>query len=152
MEQDESALVKQALQHAREQLARHGKILPAAYMLVRNNPQTGATLTHPTAIASERKAAFASKADYLEFLSAMRGEARRLAAVAVALAGEAQAEIETERGNEIRRVWYLRVEDQQGVHQMHAAITRDASGQFVLGSLLAVTDAADELDQALLPS
>jgi hypothetical protein len=146
MKHDESALVKQALRDAREQLARTGRVNPGAYMLVRQNPQTGAPLTHPTALGAQRDQPFATQAEYGEFLETLRVEARRLQAIAVVMAGEAQAEVETTQGSTLRRVLYVRVEDQAGVQQMHAAIE---SG--VLGPLLADPDTADELEQPLLP-
>lgn len=152
MKQDASALVKQALQDAREQLARHGHILPAAYMLVRNNPQTGAPLTHPTAIGSVCEAPFSSRADYDEFLSMLRGEIARLDAAAVAVSGEAQAEIERAGGGSaVQRVFYVRIEDEVGVEQLHALIEPDDHGGERLGNLLADAGASDVLEQRLLP-
>ena len=152
MRQDESALVKQALREAREQLAQRGRILPAAYLLVRNNPQTGAPLTFPTAIGSVRDAPFGSRAEYDEFLALLRSEALRLNAVAVALAGEAEAEIESGAGRtSTRRVFYLRVEDTLGVEQLHAPIEPDGQGGQRLGALLADAGASDMLERPLLP-
>jgi hypothetical protein len=152
MKHDESALVKQALQAAREQLAQSGRLLPAAYMLVANNPQTGARLTHPTAIAAQRDAPFTSAADYQEFLALLRSEARRLAAMAVAIAGEAEAEIETERGPAVRRVFYLRIEDQHGVEQLHAAIENVQGGGVKLGPLLSDPgNVGDLVEEPILP-
>ena len=153
MKHDESALVKQALEDARQQLKRSGRILPGAYMLVANNPQTGAPLTYPTAIGSVRDAPFKSQAEYDEFLAMLRAEVVRLAAAAVALTGEAQAEVETKSGVEKRRVFYLRIEDRDGVEQLHAPITtsNDGQGHAQLGSLLADAGAADILSAPLLP-
>ena len=149
MKHDESALVKQALRDAREQLARGARVVPGAYMLVTLNPQTGAPLTHPTAIGTQREQPFGSRKDYTEFCDTIRTEARRLKAIAVVLSGEAEAEVETTSGAELRRVLYVRVEDDIGVHQMHAPIdARD--GNLVLGALLADPDAPDEVDQPLL--
>jgi hypothetical protein len=150
MKHDESALVKQALHDAREQLRTKGRILPATYMLVTNNPQTGARLTHPTAIGAVQERAFASPEEYAEFLSALREEIGRLDALAVALAGEASAEVETHGGVERRRVFYLRIEDQEGVEQLHAPIQDDGSGHVHLGDLLADAGAEDMLEQRLL--
>jgi hypothetical protein len=149
MQQDETALVKEALRHAREALAKGARISPAAYMLVRCNPQTGALLTHPTAIGMAQEKPFESPADYLEFLSTLRAEARRLQAIAVAIGGEAQAEIEGQA--KPRRVFYLRIEDADGVHQLHAPIERSASGWEQLGELVDAGDAADDLPEPLLP-
>jgi hypothetical protein len=151
MKQDETALVKQALRDAREQLERGVRVTPGAYMLVTLNPQTGAPLTHPTAIGSQREQPFESSRDYREFCDTLRAEARRLKAIAVVLAGEAEAEIETTQGAERRRVFYVRVEDDAGVHQMHAPI-ESRSGRSSLGSLLADPDAPDEVEQRLLPA
>lgn len=150
MEHDESALVKQALREAREQLQARGRIMPAAYMLVRNNPQTGAPLTHLTALGSMRDAPFATAQEFSEFLAQLRAESARLNAVAVALSGEAEAEIETSAGSSKRRVWYVRIEDAQGVEQLHAAIEPDGQGGHRLGKLLADAGAVDMLDAPLL--
>src|SRR4051812_6152304 len=122
MKQDESALVREAVRQASERLVRGEQLLPAAYMLVRRNPQTGALLTYPTAIGMAIDKAFESEAEYLEFLKRLRAEAKRLDAIAVALGGEAEAEIEGARGPSRKRVFYLRVEDSAGVHHLHAAI------------------------------
>ncbi|MET0385833.1 MAG: hypothetical protein ABW321_07735 [Polyangiales bacterium] len=151
MKFDESAIVKQALSDAREQLQQRGRIYPAAYMLVSNNPQTGAPLTHPTAIGAVQETPFASQAEYDAFLDTLRAEVVRLGATAVALAGEANAEVETKSGVETRRVFYLRVEDQVGVEQLHAPIEKGESGVVRLGKLLADAGAADILDAPLLP-
>jgi hypothetical protein len=150
MKHDESALVKQALREAREQLQARGRILPGAYMLVRNNPQTGAPLTHPTAIGALRDKPFASPQEFAEFLAQLRTEIARLDAVAVALSGEAEAEIEGASGSSKRRVWYVRIEDGQGVEQLHAAIDPDGAGGHRLGKLLADAGAVDMLDAPLL--
>ena len=151
MKQDASALVKQALQDAREQLARRGRIYPAAYMLVRNNPQTGAPLTYPTAIGSVCEAPFGTRAEYDAFLETLRGEIARLGAVAVALAGEAEAEIERAGGGlGKQRVFYVRIEDEVGVEQLHAPIEPDGQGGHSLGNLLADAGASDILEQRLL--
>jgi hypothetical protein len=150
MKHDESALVKQALREAREQLQARGRVLPAAYMLVRNNPQTGAPLTHMTALGSMREAPFASTKEFDEFLAQLRVEIARLDAAAVALSGEAEAEIESGSGSSKRRVWYVRIEDGQGVEQLHAAIEPDGKGGHRLGTLLADAGAVDMLEAPLL--
>ena len=150
MKHDESALVKQALREAREQLQARGRAMPAAYMLVRNNPQTGAPLTHVTALGLTREAPFASPQEFDEFLAQLRSESIRLDALAVALAGEAEAEIESSSGSSKRRVWYVRIEDAQGVEQLHAAIEPDDRGGHRLGKLLADAGAVDMLDAPLL--
>lgn len=150
MKQDESALVKQALRDAREQLQTRGRILPAAYMLVRNNPQTGAPLTHPTAIGSVCEEPLGSPEEFEAFLEQLRAEIVRLAAVAVAVAGEADAEIDGTAGQSRRRVWYLRVEDVQGVEQLHAVIEPDEEGGQRLGPLMADAGAPDMLPVPLL--
>lgn len=150
MKHDESALVKQALHEAREQLRARGRILPAAYMLVRNNPQTGARLTHPTALGATRDAPFANAQEFSEFVAQLRAESGRLDALAVAFSGEAEAEIESSSGSSTRRVWYVRIEDQQGVEQLHAPIEPDGQGGHRLGKLLADAGADDMLDTPLL--
>ena len=150
MKHDESALVKQALHEAREQLKGRGRVMPAAYMLVRNNPQTGAPLTHPTAIGATRDAPFASPEEFSEFIAQLRTEIVRLDAAAVALSGEAEAEIESSSGSSKRRVWYVRIEDAQGVEQLHAPIEPDGQGGHKLGKLLADAGAVDMLDAPFL--
>ena len=149
MQHDESALVKEALRHARETLARGQNLLPSAYMLVQCNPQTGALLTYPTAIGMACEAPFASAEAYLEFLGMLRSEAKRLRAVAVAIGGEAHAEIEGTAAP--KHVFYLRVEDAAGVHHLHAPIEHTPSGQRKLGALLDAGDAPDDVPEPLLP-
>jgi hypothetical protein len=151
MQQDETALVKQAVAHARNELARSGRVLPAAYMLVQKNPQTGAALMNPTAIGTQLDKPLASSDEYFEFLGTIRTEARRLSALAVALCGEAEAEIEEDGRVVQRRVLFLRVEDREGVHHMHAAIDTRPDGAPALGALLATPDASDDVDAPLLP-
>jgi hypothetical protein len=150
MKHDESALVKQALREAREQLHARGRIFPSTYMLIRNNPQTGAPLANLTAVGTTHDAPFATPQDFAEFLQQLRSEIARLGAVAVALSGEAEAEIEASSGPSKRRVWYVRIEDSQGVEQLHAAIEPDGKGGHRLGKLLADAGAADMLDSPLL--
>lgn len=152
MKQDESALVQEAMRYASERLARGERIMPAAYMLVRRNPQTGALLTYPTAIGMAVEQPFASQADYLEFLKTLRVEAKRLDAIAVALGGEAEAEIEGGSGPRPsrQRVFYIRVEDTAGVHHLHAAIERSGSAE-KLGTLFDAGNADDDLPEPLLP-
>jgi len=149
MQHDETALVKEALRRARECLARGEKLLPAAYMLVQLNPQTGAPLTYPTAIGTACDKPFESNEAYLEFLTTLRAEAKRLHALAVALGGEARAEVEGEA--KPRRVYYLRIEDAAGVHHLHALIEQSASGRPKLGELVDAGDVPDDLPEPLLP-
>lgn len=152
MQQDESALVREAKQHAAASLARGGRVPMAAYMLVRRNPQTGAPLTHATALGAELPQPIASRKDYLEILGVLRAEARRLDAMAIALCGEADAEIEEHGTLALRRVFFVRIEDREGVHHLHAAIESSADGQRQLGQLLASSGAQDDVDQPLLPT
>ena len=148
MQHDETALVKEALRQARERLSNGQRLLPCAYMLVRMNPQTGAPLTYPTAIGMQYEKQFENAAAYLEFVGILRDEAKRLSAIAVALGGEAEAEVEGE--SRPRRVFYLRVEDADGVHHLHAPIEHSATG-VRLGSLVDAGDAPDDLPEPLLP-
>lgn len=150
MQHDESALVREAMRHASERLARGEPLLPAAYMLVRRNPQTGATLTFPTAIGMAIEKPFENQAEYLEFLTTLRAEVKRLHAIAVALGGEAQAEIEGARGPSRKRVFYLRIEDSEGIHHLHAAIENAPSGGVKLGTLFDAGDVPDDLPEPLL--
>jgi hypothetical protein len=145
MRHDESALVREAMRHASERLTRGEKLLPAAYMLVRRNPQTGAVLTYPTAIGMAIEKPFESQAEYSEFLKTLRAEAKRLEAIAVAIGGEAEAEIEAARGPSRKRVFYLRIEDGEGIHHLHAAIENAK-----LGTLYDAGDVPDDLPEPLL--
>ncbi|HET6334756.1 MAG TPA: hypothetical protein VFG30_16145 [Polyangiales bacterium] len=145
MQHDESALVREAMRHASERLARGEKLLPAAYMLVRRNPQTGAVLTYPTAIGMAIEKPFESQAEYFEFLKTLRAEAKRLEAIAVAIGGEAEAEIEAARGPSRKRVFYLRIEDGEGIHHLHAPIEN-----VKLGTLYDAGDVPDDLPEPLL--
>jgi hypothetical protein len=151
MKQDETALVREAVRHAAERLNKGEPLLSAAYMLVRRNPQTGAPLTYPTAIGMAVEKPFASQADYLDFLSSLRGEAKRLDAIAVALGGEAEAEIDGASGPSKKRVFYLRVEDGAGVHHLHAAIETAPGGGMKLGTLFDAGAVPDDLPEPLLP-
>lgn len=83
-------------------------------------------------------------------MAQLRTESVRLDAAAVALSGEAEAEIEASSGSSKRRVWYVRIEDAQGVEQLHAAIEPDDRGGHRLGKLLADAGAVDMLDTPLL--
>lgn len=151
MQQDEAALVKQALAQAKAELVRSGKVLPAAYMLVQRNPQTGGALMNPTAIGTQRENAFSSPEEYEEFLQMLRAEARRLAALAVALCGEAEAEIEQDGRIVTRRVFFVRIEDRNGVHHLHARIAAGAERSAMLGELLDTPGASDDVSEPLLP-
>lgn len=150
MQQDESALVKQAMAQAKKELERSGRVLPAAYMLVQRNPQTGGALVHPTAIGTQLESPFASPKEYTEFLGTLRTEAERLAALAIALCGEAEAEIEQDGRVVTRRVFFVRVEDRGGVHHLHASIEL-GGGKATLGQLLDTPGASDDVDAPLLP-
>lgn len=153
MRQNESALVREALRQAESRLATGQDLMPAAYMLVQRNPQTGAVLTYPTAIGLVCEKPFESEAAYLEFLAKLRSEAKRLQALAVALGGQAEAEIDSgTRSPEVRRVFYLRVEDAAGVHHLHAAIEKSESGGLKLGTLFDSGAASDDLAEPLLPA
>ena len=145
--QDETALVREAVRRAQEFLERGEKLLPAAYMLVQVNPQTGGKLTHPTAIGLTRDKPFESQAAYLEFAASVRDEAHRLRALAVAISGEASAELED---GGMQRVLYVRVEDADGVHHLHAAVEQAASGALSLGPLYDAGSAEDDLPEPLL--
>jgi len=151
MRHDETALVREAVRQAEATLQRGARLLPAAYMLVRRNPQTGAPLTHPTAIGSAVDKAFTKREDYLAFVATLRVEAKRLDAIAVALGGEAQAEVEGSSGRtSLKRVFYLRVEDGDGVHYLHAPIERAPNGGEKLGTLMDSGESSDDLPEPLL--
>lgn len=146
--QDETALVREAVRQAQLRLERGEPVLPAAYMLVQVNPQTGAALTYPTAIGLTRDKPFESQTEYLEFAANVRAEARRLRALAVALSGEAQAELDD---GGVSRVLYVRVEDAAGIHHLSAIVERAPSGALSLGPLYDAGAAEDDLPEPLLP-
>lgn len=125
--------------------------MPAAYMLVRIHPETGAALAEPLALGTQLEKTFASRDEYRELLGTLRAEAQRLAALAVALSGEAEAEIEDSGRASSRRVFFLRLEDREGVHHLHAEIRGDAYDGCTLGELVATNGASDDVDQPLLP-
>ncbi len=151
MQHDERALVRQAYEQARQDLAQKGRVHPAAYMLVQKNPQTGAKLTHPTAIGTQPDKPFAAQADYDEFLAALREEAKRLDALAVAFCAEAMAEVEDKGTISRRRVVMIRIEDGEGIGHLHALVEGDALSGPRLGQLVTSHEAIDDETAPLLP-
>lgn len=151
MKQDESTLVKQAQEHARTELQEHGTVRPSAYMLVHRNPQTGAPLTHPTAIATQLEGEEGGDGAFAEFVATVRAEADRLQASAVAISGEAEAEIELSGRAETRRVVLIRLETPDGVELMHAAVEEDGARPR-LGPFMASGEAEDDISDSMIPA
>jgi len=134
MQHDEKSLVREAHATARTQVETTGHVLPAAYLLTQINPQTGAELTFPTALASVSETAIGTQKELDEFVGSIREEARRLKALAVVFCAEAEVQLD-ESGRDVRRVAMLRVEDRDGVQMMHAEIVPGETGHS-LGSLM----------------
>jgi hypothetical protein len=148
MQHDEQSLVREAHAAAKQQVETTGHVLPAAYLLTRVNPQTGAELTYPTAIASVFETPLQSQDDMQALVQSIKDEAKRLRALAVVFCAEAEVQLD-DAGRDLRRVAMLRVEDQGGVQLVHAEIVAGETG-FSLGPLM--TTNVDELpnDEAWL--
>jgi hypothetical protein len=151
MQHDERALVKQAYDQAKQDLAHKGRVHPAAYMLVQRNPQTSAKLANPTAIGTQPDEPFTSQAEYDEFLAVLREEAKRLDALAVAFCAEALAEVEDKGAISRRRVVMIRIEDKDGIGHLHALVEGDALSGPRLGQLVTSREEVDDPTPPLLP-
>jgi hypothetical protein len=127
-EQDERTVVLRAQEMARESLSEHGRVMPGAVMLVGRDPETGEPLASRHAIGMTEAQPFGSQEDFDEFVEALRTEAERLDATAVAIIGEATADIVD---GAPARVALIRVEDEGGVDLVHAKIDDDRVGSFV---------------------
>lgn len=148
MQHDEHSLVRQAHATARQQVEESGHVLPATYLLTRVNPQTGAELTYPTALASVSETPLRSQADMQELVTMVRQEAGRLRALAVVFCAEAEVQLD-DAGRDVRRVAMLRMEDRDGVQLMHAEIIAGETG-FSLGPLMSTNlDEAPDTDRWL---
>lgn len=134
MQHDEQSLVREAHAAAKQQVEATGHVLPAAYLLTRINPQTGAELTYPTAVASVSETPLRSQQDMQELVRVIREEARRLRALAVVFCAEAEVVLD-DSGRDIRRVAMVRMEDHEGVQLMHAEIVAGETGHS-LGPLM----------------
>jgi len=134
MQHDEQSLVQEAHATAKQQVEATGHVLPAAYLLTRINPQTGAELTYPTAVASVFETPLQSEADMRELVQLIRVEARRLVALAVVFCAEAEVVLD-DAGRDVRRVAMVRMEDREGVQLMHAEIVAGETGHS-LGPLM----------------
>lgn len=141
MQHDEQSLVREAHATARKQVESLGHVLPAAYLLTRVNPQTGAELTYPTALASVFETPLRSQEDMQELVQSIREEASRLRALAVVFCAEAEVQLD-DAGRDVRRVAMLRMEDHEGVQLMHAEIVAGETDHS-LGPLMATN--IDEL-------
>lgn len=151
MEQDETTLIREAQQVIEEQLAQEGRVLPAAFMLIRRNPQTLGRLTHPTAVSSVRPEPFADADEARAFVAQIREEAAKLDARAVAISGEALAEIETEQGVQAQRVAWIRIDDRDGAHHLHAHIDIEPNGDIILSNYFQSQPSEDEIGEPLVP-
>jgi hypothetical protein len=152
MKHDEESLIKEALAQAKTELSRFGRVRPGAFMLVQNNPQTGARLTHPTGLGTVLEETPVTGEALDTFIAGVRTEAARLDALAVALSAEAEAELERNGKVEMKRVLLIRMEDQDGVHILHAPIDAQLDGGLGLGELMASegSEGLDELGEPLL--
>lgn len=150
MRHDEQSLVHEAHSTAKQQVETHGHVLPAAYLLTSINPQTGAALTYPTALASVFETPLTSQEDMQALVQSIKDEAKRLSALAVVFCAEAEVQLD-DAGRDLRRVAMLRVEDPDGVELMHAEIIPGETG-YSLGPLMATN--IDELpnDERWLPA
>jgi hypothetical protein len=153
MKHDEESLIKEALAQAQAELSRFGRVRPSAFMLVQNNPQTGVRLTHPTGIGTVLEETPITGEVLDAFIAGVREEAARLDALAVALSAEAEAELEKNGRVEKKRVLLIRMEDQDGLHILHAPIDPQLDGGLALGELMLSegAEALDELGAPLLP-
>jgi len=128
-------VVRMAQNHAQTELAERGHIRPGIFMLVTRNPQTGGTLSQPTAIGSVLEEGFADADDQLAFLQGIRNEATRLEAQAVALCLQADAEL-ADQATPLP-VAVVHIEDSAGVTVLHAPIEAHPAG-LQLGAFMAL--------------
>lgn len=149
MQHDEQSLLREAHATARQQVETTGHVLPAAYLLTQVNPQTGALLTYPTALASVSETPLRSQEDMQELVGNIREEARRLRALAVVFCAEAELQLD-DAGRDLRRAAMFRMEDRAGVQLMHAEIVAGETG-YSLGPLMSTN--IDEIpnDERWLP-
>lgn len=105
-------------------------------MLVQRNPQTDAPLSQSVAIGTVHEAGFADEAAQEEFFEDVRAEARRLAATAVAICLQAEAEL-TEQAAALP-VALIHIEDDAGLTLLHAPV--ETRGQTpALGAFVSMT-------------
>jgi len=142
MAQDERAVVRQAQQAVHESLHSRGVVLPGAVMLVGRDPDSGEPLLEKRAIGMTEEQPFAGEEEFESFIGGLRAEALRLEATAIAIIGEASADI---IDGTPTRVALIRVEDEGGVDLMHAKIESGRVGDF-----LATPDAPDIIDKPIL--
>jgi len=148
MEQDEATVVRHAQDAIAGSLRDYGQVLPGAVMLVRRDAETGEELPSPRAIGMIEEHPFGSEEEMELFIGGLRAEAIRLDAIAVALLGEASAEVDDDGAP--RRVALIRMEDRTGVQLMHAPI--ETTGPFSkAGDFVASPEAPDILEHPLLP-
>jgi hypothetical protein len=148
MQHDEQSLVREAHATAKQQVEATGHVLPAAYLLTLTNPQTGAELTYPTAVASVSETPVRSDEDMQELVRVIREEARRLRALAVVFCAEAELVLD-DAGRDVRRVAIVRMEDREGVQLMHAEIVAGETGHS-LGPLMSTNFDALPTDERWL--
>ncbi|MDD9943730.1 MAG: hypothetical protein OXU20_21995 [Myxococcales bacterium] len=136
MKQDERSVVREAQRHAQQDLLHEGFIRPAVFMLVRCNPQTGAPMSRPAAIGHVLDGS-SEDGEHTAWLDAIRSEAKRLGALAVALCVEAEAEVDD---GQSLRVAMIHVEDEHGLEVLHAPIDRTGVGARI-GTFVALAGA-----------
>lgn len=146
---DERVVVRHAQDAVAASLSEHGIVLPGAVMLVSLDPQDESPLPAPQAIGMMEPAPLVGEDEMVSFVGGLRAEAHRLHARAVALLGEAGAQVEGRGGGE-QRVALIRMEDATGVQLMHAPI-EVRGGVAKAGDFVASPEAPDILDHPLLP-
>lgn len=146
-------VVRMAQEHAQTELRERGHIRPGVFMLAAFNPQTGAKLSQATAIGTVHEEGFAQDEERVAFLDAIRSEAQRLGAQAIALCLQANAEVEGQA--QMLPVAVIHIEDHNGVTLLHAPVERDHAG-LVLGAFVAMEGAeamaASGIELSLLPT
>ncbi len=148
MEQDERTVVRQAQNVVQQSLREHGRVLPGAVILAHHDPESGEPLPAPAALAMSEDKPFEDEAAFELFVGGLRAETRRLGATAIALIGEAGAEVEGSEG--VRRVALIRMEDRGGVQLLHAPIELQPDGGMLAGDFVASPEAPDILEHPIL--
>lgn len=135
MKQDAHTVVNEAQAHVRSDLRTHGRVRPAVFMLARVNPQTKAPLGQPAAIGQIVDGDMDVEARS-EWFDAIRTETERLRALAVAIAFDAEAEVD---GGATVHMAVVSIEDDEGVEVLVAPIDHTGVG-IQLGAFGALDD------------
>lgn len=150
MSTKQSALtvVRMAQDHAKTELAEHGRIRPGIFMLVLNNPQTDAPLSQATAIGSVLEEGFADAQAQTDFFDGIREETQRLRATAAVLCLQAEAEVEGK--SKPVMVALIHIEDDNGITLLHAPIEAGPAGH-TLGAFVAIDGAEAKAASGIEP-